>query len=256
MCGEGLALDERALRCPSGHSYDVAKQGYVSLLPGNAHTGTADTPAMVAARAAFLDAGHYRPLADALAGLSTGTVLDAGAGTGHYLGACLRDAPGLALDISKHAMRRAARAHPRIGAVVTDLWRPLPVRDGVADTLLNVFAPRNAPEYRRVLRPTGRLLVVTPRPDHLAELTTPLGLLKVDPHKSTRLAETLHPHFTLQDTTTIRVPLTLTPAEATTLITMTPNAHHLPEAELRARLPTSTPLQATAHVHLTLYTPT
>ncbi|ROO88584.1 23S rRNA m(1)G-748 methyltransferase [Actinocorallia herbida] len=260
ICADGLALDGRTLRCPSRHSFDVAKQGYVSLLPGGAHTGTADTAAMVAARADFLDAGHYAPLATALAGLASGTVVDAGAGTGHYLAACLGDrsdagSSGLALDLSKHAMRRAARIHPRVGAVVADLWKPLPVRDAVADTLLNVFAPRNAPEYRRILRPGGRLLVVTPAPDHLAELVGPLGLLSVDPRKDERLAESLHGSFTPADATEITIPLTLTPDEAVTLVAMTPSAHHIPEGALRTRLPDADTVTATAHVRIGVYEP-
>ena len=68
---------------------------------------------------------------------------------------------GLAVDVSKPALRRAAQAHPRAAAIRADLWRRLPVSDGVAALILNVFAPRNGPEYHRVLRPDGLLLVVT-----------------------------------------------------------------------------------------------
>ncbi|MDX6744759.1 putative RNA methyltransferase [Actinocorallia sp. A-T 12471] len=263
ICADGLTLDGPVLRCPSRHSFDVAKQGYVSLLPGGAHTGTADTAAMVAARAAFLDAGHYAPLAVALADLASGTVLDAGAGTGHYLAACLRadssassrGSVGLALDLSKHATRRAARI-PRVGAVVADLWKPLPIRDAVADTVLNVFAPRNPAEYRRVLRPGGRLLVATPGPDHLAELVGPLGLLSVDPHKDRRLADSLAGAFTLADATPLTIPLTLTRPEAVTLISMTPSAHHIPEPEIQTRLPSTPTITTTAHIRLATYLPT
>ncbi|MDF1543430.1 MAG: hypothetical protein P1P71_10015, partial [Anaerosomatales bacterium] len=64
-CGGALALAEagRTMRCDAGHSFDIARQGYASLLAGDAHTGTADTAEMVAAREAFLSAGHYEPLA-------------------------------------------------------------------------------------------------------------------------------------------------------------------------------------------------
>src|SRR5205085_2362216 len=77
----------------------------------------------------------------------------------------------------------AARAHPRALAVVADAWRRLPVRNGVLDRVLVTFAPRNGPETARVLRPDGRLVVVTPAPDHLRELVGALGLLRVDPDK-------------------------------------------------------------------------
>ena len=153
VCGDALSLDGRVVGCPRGHVFDVARQGYVSLLTGSQAPGTADSTAMVTAREAFLGAGHFDPLAEAVAGAcrtEARVVADAGAGTGHYLSRVLDHLPeavGMALDVSKHAIKRAARAHPRLGAVVADVWRPLPVRDGAVDTLLNVFAP---PKWGRV----------------------------------------------------------------------------------------------------------
>ena len=96
----------RSLLCPAGHSFDAAKQGYFNFLVGKGTVFEADTADMVAARFDFLSAGHYRPLADAVAELAAaalagaaaqrpGTVLDAGTGTGHYLRALL---DRLALD--------------------------------------------------------------------------------------------------------------------------------------------------------------
>ena len=85
--------------------------------------------------------------------------------------------------MAKPAARRAARAHPRAGAAVCDVWRGLPLADACADVVLDVFAPRNGAEFRRVLRPGGRLVVVTPTPAHLAELVPLLGLIGVDPDK-------------------------------------------------------------------------
>ncbi len=89
----------------------------------------------------------------------------------------------------------AARAHRRIGAVGCDAWRPLPVADAAAGLVLNVFAPRDGAELRRILRPDGALLLVTPAADHLAELIGPLGLLSVDERKPERLADKLGPYF-------------------------------------------------------------
>ncbi|MFB9840727.1 putative RNA methyltransferase, partial [Actinoallomurus acaciae] len=67
VCGADLTLGGRSLRCPARHAFDVARQGYAGLLTGNVRTGTADTAAMVAARAEFLDGGHYAPLAGLVA---------------------------------------------------------------------------------------------------------------------------------------------------------------------------------------------
>ena len=212
------------MRCTAGHTFDIARQGYVNLLGA----GTGDTAAMVADRAAFLAAGHYAPLADLVAewaaGAAAGLVVDAGAGTGYYLGAVLdqRSAFGLALDASPLALRRAAKAHERIGAVVWDVWRPWPVREDAAAVVLNVFAPRNGPEFHRVLRPDGTLIVVTPTTEHLAELS---GLLAVDPRKAERLAETLT-RFELVNSQTLRYPMTLHETDVRRVSGMGPAAHH------------------------------
>jgi 23S rRNA (guanine745-N1)-methyltransferase len=235
-------------------------------MPGGARSGTADTAEMVAARAAFLDAGHYAPLAQAVAGLASSAisgqerpaVLDAGAGTGYYLAAVLGALPpgaaGLAMDISARALRRAARAAPGIGAVGWDTWQPFPVRSGAVSLILNVFAPRNGPEFHRVLRPGGSLIVVTPGPGHLAELVGPAGLLTVDEHKDSRLAATLGPYFTVAERRDLTVPLRLSRTEAATLIGMGPSAWHTDQAGTRDRLAAlPEPIPVTAAFGLTRY---
>jgi 23S rRNA (guanine745-N1)-methyltransferase len=216
---------------------------------------------MVAARAAFLDAGHYAPLADAAAEAAReaappreggeGCVADLGAGTGHHLARVLGRLPrwvGLALDSAPAALRRAVRAHPRIGAVVCDAWRPLPVRDGAADLVLNVFAPRNGDEIARMLAPDGAVIVVTPAARHLAELAGRLGLLRVQAGKAERLEAKLAP---LRRTRRhdLAFPLTLSRADARALATMGPSAHHLRPDDLDrdlAALPE--PFEVTAEV--------
>ncbi|MGW2546948.1 putative RNA methyltransferase [Kitasatospora sp. NPDC001574] len=261
-CAQALTLDGRTLRCPGGHSHDLAKQGYVSLLAGDAHTGTGDTAGMVAARSDFLAAGHYRPIADALAASAVaadpeGLVADLGAGTGHYLAHVL-DAlpgrPGAALDISKYALRRAARAHPRIGAVVCDAWRPLPLLDASAGLVLNVFAPRNGPEIRRVLRPGGTLLLVSPTPRHLRELVTALGLLSVDEDKLRRIDEKLGPHLTPAGRREVEFTLRLSAEDVRTVVGMGPSAWHTDPEVLAARLAElPDPVEVTASVTVAAY---
>lgn len=244
VCGDSLTREEGSVRCARGHAFDVAKQGYLGLLTGRGGP-EGDSPAMVAARTAFLDAGHFAPLSAALAAAvhagaaPSGVVLEVGAGTGHHLAAVLDALPdhaGLALDVAKHALRRAARAHPRIGAVAADAWASLPVRDGAADVVLDVFAPRNGAEWHRVLRAGGSAVVATPAAEHLGELVEALGLLTVDPHKDERLAAALGDWFTEVDAQRVELPMRLDRAAVRTVVAMGPSARHLEAAELGARV--------------------
>lgn len=265
-CGEALQTADRTLRCRAGHAYDVARQGYVSLLPAGARGLVGDAAAMVQARERFLAAGHFAPIADALADLADscppdepGCVADVGAGSGTYLTAVLERHPkrvGLALDASKHALRRAARAHDRIGAVGCDIWRGLPVADRAAVLALNVFAPRNAAELRRILHPSGRLLVVTPTDRHLGELVSALDLLSVDERKPERLATHLDPYFDQLEQRTVSASMAITHDDAVNLVAMGPSARHVaaPEIDIRIRqLPE--PLTATLSVTVGVYGP-
>ncbi|WP_166388959.1 putative RNA methyltransferase [Catellatospora methionotrophica] len=177
-------------------------------------------------------------------------VVDLGAGTGYYLAAVLDAWPGargLAFDVSKAALRRAAKAHPRAGAVLADTWGTLPLADGSVDLLLNVFAPRNGAQMHRVLAQDGLLAVVTPTERHLAELREQLGLMSVDPAKAERLAHELR-DFTPVAEQLLEWPLDLTPAEADDLIAMGPNAFHD-----RARA--TAPVTCTASVSIGTYRP-
>ncbi|MDN4644089.1 methyltransferase domain-containing protein [Arthrobacter sp. PsM3] len=255
----------RTLVCPANHSFDAAKQGYFNFLVGKGTVFEADTADMVAARFDFLSAGHYRPLAGAVAEVAApvlsggtaqnpGTVLDAGTGTGHYLRALLdrmavdrTPTAAVGLDISKFALRRAARLNPEAVNLVCDVWQPLPVADGAADVVTVVFAPRNAGEFARVLRPGGRLIVVTPRPGHLGEIAGRAGMLGIDPAKDERLAASLEGHFSSLSADNLDVPLLLAPDDVARLALMGPAGHHLDRgalASLAAALPPLTSVSA------------
>ncbi|WP_116246851.1 putative RNA methyltransferase [Nocardiopsis sp. FIRDI 009] len=266
-CGAALTTGERGLACAAGHSFNVAREGYASLLTGATPPGTGDSREMVADRLRFQRAGHYDPvgralaqtLRRALADRAAPLLADVGGGTGHYLTqvlTALPDAVGLTLDVSKFAARHAARAHPRGGAVTADAWRALPLRTDSVDALLNVFAPRSAAEFHRVLRPDGVLVVVTPAADHLAELRSPLGLLDVDPRKDERLAEGLHGHFTPAGERELRFTMNLTHDDAATVVGMGPSARHIGPDDLRARVAAlPEPVAVTASMRLHLYRP-
>ena len=240
-CGAGLAIAEGAVRCEQGHSFDLARQGYVTLT-----AGVGDSAEMVAAREVFLGAGHYAPITEAVGRHveRDGPVVDLGAGTGHHLAGVLgAGQAGVAIDSSKHALRRAARAHGRIGAVGADAWEPLPLRDGVARTVLSIFAPRNGPEIARIL--AGALVVVTPTPRHLRELVERHGLVTVDPLKRERLAAQLASLRQCHEEL-IEFELRLSPADANVLIAMGPSARHSHEK-------VGGPVATTASVELTVW---
>lgn len=237
-CGSEMVLDAGRLQCALGHSFDVAREGYVNLL-GGAEPANADTTAMLAARRRVQSVGVFAPVAEVVAHLarSRSPVLDAGAGTGYYLAAALGDeqaAVGVGIDVSKAAARQCARADARIGAVVADVWQRLPVVDRSVGVVLSVFAPRNLGEFVRVLQPDGRLVSVTPRPDHLAELRAAHDLLDVPTGKAEQLVAAAAEFFDLVDTRVVRYRFDASAELARDLIAMGPNAFHTVPAEVDA----------------------
>lgn len=256
-CG-AAAGPVRALVCPAGHSFDAAKQGYFNFLVGKGTVFEADSADMVAARFDFLAAGHYRPLADAVSALAAPAlngnaagppplVLDAGTGTGHYLRTLLDRVPAAAaigLDISKFALRRAAKLNPGALNLVADVWQPLPVADDAVDVVTVVFAPRNAAEFARVLRPGGLLVVVTPRPGHLAAVAGQTGMLGIEPAKEERLAASLEGFFSPVSTQELDLELSLTPGDVANLALMGPAGHHLDRDRLADHVAGLPPLTA------------
>lgn len=229
------------LSCAGGHRFDAARQGYFNLLTGRGTSFQPDTAEMVQARIDFLGSGHFHGLADALcaaareAAVNRPVVLDAGAGTGYYLSRLLEAVPvsaAVALDISKFALRRAAKLLPGALCLVCDLWQPLPVADSSVDLLLNVFAPRNPPEFARIVKDGGVLLVVTPLPQHLQEIAGTAGLLGVPGGKGDDVAASLAGAFDLISTRTMEFTMTLGPRDVRNVAMMGPAGHHRRPADL------------------------
>lgn len=183
ICGAPLCREERTWRCENRHCFDIARSGYVNLLPpspaGKRH---GDDRLMVNARTAFLSRGYYAHLSQEIAALcgkytaAAPCILDAGCGEGTYTKAvhdCLcaqgRQPQLLGVDISADAVKHAARLLPQ-GVFCAASTAHLPLGAESADVILNIFSPFMPDEFRRVLTPDGVLIRAVPLERHLYEL--------------------------------------------------------------------------------------
>lgn len=231
------------LRCEHGHSFDVAKQGYVNLLlpqkRGAALPG--DSAEMVRARTAFLDGGYYRAFSDGVNALVCDTVaaqnisrpviLDAGCGEGYYtarlhealsVGGCTPVCAGfdLSRDAVSHGAKRAKAAGQAdtLSFAVASLFE-MPVCDSCADMIINLFAPVADAEFARVLKPGGYLLMAVPAEEHLWGMKQ---VLYETPYKNEVRRDTLE-HFTLTEVRRVTDTITVTdPDHIRALFAMTP----------------------------------
>ena len=186
--GGRLEYNGKQLVCSNGHAFDIARQGYVNLLPvqykRTKHPG--DNKAMVLARAHFLNSGVYEPIANKLNKLvytqittaQETALLDAGCGEGYYFDALLNylsskkasiDLFFVGLDISKEAIVQASKRNKQISWVVGTNRKP-PVTDESIDIILCLFGFLSVDGFKKVLKPGGRIIIVDPGPDHLKEL--------------------------------------------------------------------------------------
>lgn len=176
VCGARLICGEKMWNCENGHVFDVARQGYVNLLTvdrkHSLHPG--DTREMVASRKAFLDAGHYAPIAEALSEMlckeNPDTILDVGCGEGYYLTAAApANSKVWGIDISKDAVRYAAVRNKNAAWLVATASH-LPFADGSFSCLTSMFSLTEAEEFHRVLKKGGLFVRVTAHPEHLMGL--------------------------------------------------------------------------------------
>jgi len=203
LCRSELTAAAGGFACRNRHRFDLAREGYVNLLPGNRRRPAmgGDGSLQLSHRAAFLDTGHFDGIAAMIAehirqraaNAGSQRVLDAGCGTGHHLAGVAAALPlpviGLGLDISRDAARLAARRWSLLAFAVADLWTEWPVQDQAVDLVLSVFAPKNFPEAARVLRPGGWLALAYPGPCHLIELRRRFGLLRQHEDRTRRYGE-------------------------------------------------------------------
>lgn len=259
VCRAPLLQQEKTYRCEAGHCFDVARQGYVNLLPvQQKHSkNPGDTREQVLSRRAFLEAGYYAPIARAvcdmaLAHAPAGPILDAGCGEGYYSTQVSQvlNQPLMGLDISKEAVRCAAASH-KGHTWLCGTAAHLPVADRSIGTIMSLFALTVPEEFHRVLTADGIFLQVLAQEDHL------LGL------KSLIYPELLHkpkdsvpelPGFTLIDSQSVQFSFTVEGAQVQNLLSMTPHVYRIgPEGAERLR--NTAVLTDTASCRINCYRP-
>ena len=259
VCAQPLENWENTYRCENGHSFDIARQGYVNLLvvqqKHSAQPG--DTKEQVRSRRAFLDGGFYEPIARQLCSLArdhscTGPILDVGCGEGYYSAqlAQAMDAPLTGLDISKEAVRCAAGRYKNARWLCAS-GAQLPVADGSAGLVTSLFALTVAEEFRRVLRPDGAFIQVLAAEDHL------LGLKRIIYPRLIEKEKTTAPQlegFRLAESRPVRFTFTVEGQQVQNLLSMTPHVYRIGK-EGADRLRRTEKLTDTASCVLNLYKP-
>ena len=259
ICGELLTKQDKSYRCVNNHSFDIARQGHVNLLPvqQKRSLNPGDTAQQVVSRRAFLDGGFYAPIRDALCALAKdhgcqGPILDIGCGEGYY-SAGLAEALGaelLGLDISKEAVRYAA------GRYKTATWicasaAHLPVKDQSVGLLTSLFALTMPEEFKRVLRQDGAYIQVLAAEDHLLGLK---NIIYPELHHKEKFSTPEIPGFRLVESRSLRFTFTVEGEQVQNLLSMTPHVYRISKEGAENLRKTQT-LTDTASCVLNLYRP-
>ena len=257
LCSRPLKMEDRAYQCENRHSFDIARQGYVNLLPvqqkHSLHPG--DTRQQVLARRSFLESGCYAPIADALCHMAkgcSGPILDVGCGEGYYSARLSQslDAPLTGLDISKEAVRCAAAKYKDAQWLCATAAK-LPVEDHSVGLLTSLFALTVPEEFHRVLRSDGAFIQVLAAPDHLLGLK---GIIYPQLTEKPKESTPSLPGFRLEQTRSVRFSFTVEGEQVGNLLSMTPHVYRISK-DGAARLAATERLTDTASCVLNLYRP-
>ncbi|ROR14793.1 23S rRNA (guanine(745)-N(1))-methyltransferase [Erwinia sp. JUb26] len=235
LCQQPLMAHDRVLRCENQHQFDLAKEGYINLMPVQHKRSKqpGDSAEMMQARRNFLDAGHYQPLQQRVSDMLDSAlphdavnVLDIGCGEGYYtqavasrLQAGREGSQIYGLDVAKIAVRYGAKRYRNVEFCVASSHR-LPFSDNQFDAVLRIYAPCKAAELARVVKPQGLVLTVTPGPRHLLQFK---ALIYQDAKLHDNAVEEM-PGFTLIEEQSLGYPMTLNSEESAALLQMTPFA--------------------------------
>ncbi len=239
LCQKPLFRDSHSWHCEAGHSFDVARQGYVNLLTvqqkHSLHPG--DTKEMVLARRQFLEAGYYAPIGETLSRLAAQycpnaqNVLDVGCGEGYYLSHLSSIPQHVGIDISKDAVRCAASRYKN-SLWLTATASHLPFESHSFDCLLSMFALTMKEEYARVLREKGIFIQVLAGAKHLTGLKRIIYPTLVEKEKN------LQPElkgFTLLHSESLSFEFHVdSPQQVQNLLAMTPHVWRISKAAAEA----------------------
>lgn len=241
ICQENLDLVENSLKCNNRHSFDLAKFGYVNLVPQVKQSANYDKENFQN-RQQILEAGFYQAILETISdllatNLSAKTVLDIGCGEGFYsrkLQESHSDKTFYAFDISKDSVQIAAKSEPNwaVNWFVGDLAR-LPIKDASMDILLDIFSPANYGEFRRVLSKDGILIKVIPTENHLKEIRQKVQdqLTKKD-YSNQDVKEHFQENFTILSSQTASLTKPITAEQLQALLSMTPLLFHVNQSKI------------------------
>ena len=271
LCQSTLQPADHTWRCDGSlnpkqttHPFDVARQGYVNLLPVQQKKSKApgDSQQSIEARKRFLNAGHYQPLNDLICQKMTALLmakkaslkqknkpinwLDIGCGEGYYTQAMAQTGMDMliAADISKPAVVELARTSKALGrlwyqgaeeakedgtyaAAIYPLVTSaahLPLRAHSIDGISSIFSPILPEAFNEVLSDAGYLIIAKPDIGHLATMREAL-FDDVREHDSEKFLQELAPYFQLLETHHVSSSLNLSAEGLADLMTMTPYAY-------------------------------
>ena len=257
ICREILKKEEKTWVCPNRHSFDIARQGHVNLLPvqSKRSLNPGDTREQVVSRREFLDGGFYEPIRQALCALAkdhdcTGPILDIGCGEGWYSSQLAEalNLPLTGLDISKEAVRCAAakyKMHQWLCATAAHI----PVPDGAAGLITSLFALTLPEEFHRVLTRDGLYFQVLAAEDHLLGLKS---IIYDELHHKEKATVPELPGFERGESIPIRFAFRVEGEQIQNLFSMTPHVFRISKNGAR-RLAETTHLEDTASCMLNVF---
>lgn len=238
ICYEALSSEQKSAVCKNNHQFDRARQGYLNLLPSNKKRSKnpGDDQMMVDARARFLNHGYYQPVIEALidkihtfSDQTNQSILDAGCGEGYYTSEIkerLKGSEVCGFDIAKPAILAASKRNKTIEWLVASVSE-LPLMDEQFDVVISIFSRSDWPEFSRVLKPGGHIVILTPGQNHLMALRHAI-YDEVRPYPEDKRLQDLPKNLYLRESQSIRHLMMLENSQAIMdLLAMTPHYWHI-----------------------------